>query len=59
MPGSATSFSLLVLGPCTEWELPAEELSWRTAGLNADGNVGCSSGADVSVGILPIKADKK
>lgn len=59
MPGSATSFSLVILGPCTIWELTAEELSWKMAGLNADGNVGHSSGANVSVEILPIKAVKK
>lgn len=59
MPGSATSFSLLILGPCTAWELTAEELSWKAAGLNVDGNVGHSSGASVSVGILPVKAFRK
>lgn len=59
MPGSATSFSLLILGPCTAWELTAEEISWKAAGLNVDENMGHSSGANVSVRILPIKAVKK
>lgn len=59
IPGSATSFSLLILGPCTAWELTAAELSWKAAGLNTDGNMGRSSGANVSMGILAIKAVKK
>jgi len=59
MLGSATGFSLLILGPCAVWEVTAEELSLKAAGLNVVGNVDRSSGESVSVGILPIKAVKK
>lgn len=59
MPGSATSFNLLIPGPCTVWELTAEELSWKAAGLNVHENVGRSTGVSVSVGILLMKAVKK
>lgn len=59
MRGSATRFSLLVLGPRVAWELTAEQHSWKAAGLNVDENLGRSTGASVSVGILLIKAVKK